>query len=166
MSKQEIEVKILEINLEATISRLEEIGAKKILESDVTTYFYQDKQNRRLRLRNIDNKNYITLKKKVDCIAAKHNKEIELTFNDMDEMKELLTELEFENYHTSKKHRISYQYQNIHYDIDKLDNIPHFIEVESNDLQSLEKGVNLLGYSMDQTNTFTERSLKEHYGIA
>jgi adenylate cyclase class 2 len=162
---QEYEVKILEIDVEKTLKILADIGATKTMDTNLVAEFFKDNTWNKLRLRQVDNVNKITYKKVIEKSWIMHNEELEISFDDYEQMKSLFISIGFEQYWASQKRRISYTWNNIHFDIDTYPGIPTYVEVESDNEDDVKKGVEILGYSMDQTCNLTERTLKEHYGI-
>jgi len=166
MKQQELEVKILEIDTEKVTSILKSLGAVETFSGTISADFFKNSTGLKLRLRRMDGGNVLTYKIVQASTDIMQNEEIEVIFDNYEGMKQVLLVSGFEQYGHSEKTRISYQYQNMHFDIDTMAGIPTFLEVEAANEEDLKKGVELLGYSMEQTNTLTERTLKEHYGIA
>ncbi len=166
MNNHEVEVKVLEIDAEKVIAKLQSLGAIEVFHGRVLNDFFKNTAGLKLRLRRMNNKNILTYKIIHPSETVIDNEEIEVTFDNYDGLKQILLASGFEHYASSQKSRISYVYQNIHFDIDTIPHIPTFLEVEGNNTEDVKRGVELLGYTMDQTSTFTERTLKEHYGIA
>lgn len=166
MSKQELEIKILEIDTDKVTSTLKLLGAVEIFNGTIAADFFKNTTGVKLRLRRMDGKNILTYKIVQASTAIMQNEEIEVIFDNYDGMKQVLLASGFEQYGHSEKMRVSYEYQNIHFDIDTMAGIPTFLEVEASNADDVKRGVELLGYTMEQTCTLTERTLKEHYGIA
>ncbi len=164
--ENEIEVKILEIDVDEVVKKLENIGAKKIVDANIVAEFFINSDAKKIRLRRVDGKNILTFKNKYESSDFLKTDEIEIFFDDYEKMKKVLIELEFIHYGSSEKTRTTYKYKNIHFEIDTLPGIPTFLEIESVDMQGVKNGVELLGYKMSQTCILTERTVKEHYGLA
>lgn len=166
MSHQELEVKILEIDQEKVTSLLKKLGAVEVFNDTIVADFFKNAAGVKLRLRRMGGKNILTYKIVQASSAIMQNEEIEVVFDNYDGLKQVLLVSGFEQYGHSEKVRVSYAYQNIHFDIDTMAGIPTFLEVEAGNADDVKRGVALLGYTMDQTCTLTERTLKEHYGVA
>ncbi len=165
MAHQEIEIKILEIDVAKVISTLNALKANKIFDGKIFADFFKNKDGIKLRIRRIDGKNIMTFKKPISSAGIRHNEEIEISFDDYDGMVQLLAQLGFEHYGSSEKQRITYQLDETLFEIDTLPQIPTFLEIEAASVEELKEGVKLMGYSMDQTSSLTERTIKEHYGV-
>ncbi len=166
MSQQEFEVKVLEIDRGKVTSTLKQLGAVEVFNDMIAADFFKNATGIKLRLRRMGGQNILTYKILQASTDIKHNEEVEVVFDNYDGMKQVLLASGFEQYGHSEKMRLSYQYQNIHFDIDTMAGIPTFLEVEANNADDVKRGVELFGYTMEQTCTLTERTLKEHYGIA
>lgn len=161
----EIEVKILEINKEEIISKLENLWALKTFSWDIENDFFYNAEWKRVRLRKMWGKNFITYKVKKENVLAKSNHEYELEFFDYETMFTILENIWFKHYWNSNKKRISYHVENIAFDIDDFPGIPTFIEVEAQTTENVIKWVELLWYTMEDTKTFWEKELKEYYWL-
>ena len=166
MNKQEFEVKVLEIDEERVKIKLKSLGAVEIFNGHIAANFFKNAEGLKLRLRRMDDKNVLTYKVRQTHEAIMHNEEEEVVFDNYEGMKQILLASGFKQYGHSEKTRVSYEYQGIHFDIDTMPGIPTFLEVEASNVDDVKRGVELIGYTMAQTNTLTERKLKEHYGIA
>lgn len=165
MNKQEIEVKILEIDVAAVLAKLEHLGAVKIFDHEISSDFFRNQDDMKLRIRSMDDKNILTYKKRKLSKEVLHNEEIEVIVDDAISLQQIILAAGFVHYGHSEKHRLSYQYQDIRFDIDTMIGIPTFLEVEGDTIEAVRMGVTILGYTMDQTCTLTERKLKEHYNL-
>lgn len=160
----ELELKVLNIDKSKIINTLLKLGAKKTLDAELKSYFFSN-NNIKLRLRCINNEFFITYKdvKPYNSVIIAH--EIEFKFDSYNKMAELLKVLGFELYATSTKHRESYSYEEIKFEIDTLPSIPTFLEIESNSESNVLKGLNILGYTIEDSVNFTESQIKKHYGV-
>lgn len=162
---QEIEVKILEINKEEIIAKLEKLWAKEVFEWKIENEFFENGENKRIRLRKMWGKNYITFKIKSENSIAKSNYELETEFLDYETMVGILENIWFNKYWNSNKKRISYHLWNIAFDFDDFPGIPSFVEIEATNNEDVIRWVELLWYTMKDTKTFWERELKKYYNI-
>lgn len=166
MSQAEYEVKILEIDFVSIRKRLCLLGALEIFNGHIAADFFRNSSGQKIRLRKMGGRNILTHKIAHPTIGVLGNEEIEIVFDNYEGMVQLLMASGFELYGHSEKLRVTYEYQNIHFDIDTMVGIPAFLEVEAHNVDDVKRGVELLGYTMDQTCMLTERTLKEYYGIA
>lgn len=161
---QEIEVKILEINKNEIISKLINLWAKLVFEWSIENDFF-DNWDKRIRLRKMWGKNYITFKIKAENEIAKSNLELETEFLDYDTMVQILQNIWFAKTRSSNKTRISYHLWNIWFDIDDFPWIPTFIEIEAQNNEDLIKWVEILWYKLSDTVMYWEMELKKHYNV-
>lgn len=166
MSKREIEVKILEIDVDKVINKILKIGAVEVYSTKISADFFINKEGKKLRLRRMNGENILTYKEKYDGGNVLITDETEIKFDNFDKMVALITALGFSKYGSSEKNRTSYKFEEIYFEIDTIPGIPTFLEIEAANVEELIKGVELLGYSMEDTCTLTERPLKERYGLA
>lgn len=83
---QEIEIKILEINVQAVLGILSNIWAKKIFDSDILADFFINDRKDKIRLRRSDDQNVMTFKTKIESTGIMHNEEFEVIFDDYEAM--------------------------------------------------------------------------------
>lgn len=162
---KELEVKILDIDKEILIKKLLQIWAKTTFEWYINADFYIKNEWKKLRLRKYWDKNILTYKEKLINQNIMENIEYETCFSDYSKLENILKLIWFNKYWFSYKYRISYNYLDIEYDFDKYQNIPWFVEVESNNEKSLKKWVELLWFQMKDTCILTETKLKEYYWV-
>ena len=166
---QEIEVKILEIPVEETMKKLEALGAKKVFEGDIEACLFDFadswlwKKKRACRLRKIGDKVEFVLKENMQREEVKHNVEYEVNVSDFDTMKEIIKRMGLAERFTSKKRRISYALDDVHFEFDFIEGIPPYLELEVHKKEELEKYLGLIGYSMKDTVALGERKVREYY---
>ncbi len=160
---KELEVKILEIDKEIIISKLQSLGATKTFEGQIIADFFINDEWKKIRLRKKDNRNIITYKIKQHNESINQNIEYETNFDNHENMIEILKNIGFRKYWNSSKYRISYSLWKINFDLDKYENIPRLVEIEAQNMNDVKKWVKILWYNMDKTSTLTEWKLKEFY---
>lgn len=153
---KEIEVKILEINRKKVEKTLTNLGAKKILDNDIQTIFFdfQDgkiiKAKDVLRLRKEDSKVELTYKKVRATQTAKEAEEYSVDVSSLEEMQKILENLGLFETENMLKHRISYKLDNVRFDLDRyLGNysfIPEFMEIEAENAELIDYYAELLGF--------------------
>jgi len=165
---EEIEVKILEINREKVVARLAELGAVKVFDGEMKTVYLDSEsglgKGKMLRMRLKGDKFIVTLKIKKKDREAKVSEELETEVEDFGNMMKIFENLGFMEVSVDERVRTSYKIKNSLVEIDSYEDIPEFLEVESPDKKELKEIVGLLGFSMDQTKTWTRRELLRFYG--
>jgi adenylate cyclase class 2 len=169
----ETEIKILEINKDEIEAKLKKLGAKKIFDGDIFAIFYQrpgeefETSKTIFRLRKEGEDTVVTCKKFISKDKAKIMKEHEVKVSDFEEMKTIISMLNYEQKDTMEKHRTSYSLENAHFDIDtysgKYGYIPTFMEIESDNLETIYKFANLLGYEEKDCLPWTYKELAANY---
>jgi len=139
----EIEVKILEINVKKTLAKIESLGATKTFEGDLEAIYFDtpDKSlrntNRILRLRRKGPITELTFKKRMPSTSVKHVKEYETKVTDFENTYKLLIGLGYEERRRTSKHRISYKLGEAGIEIDTYlgsdAHVPTFLEIETQD---------------------------------
>lgn len=167
---EEIEVKILDIDKNKVIKKLEELGAKKIFEGNVHASYFDfhderlDKDDSFLRLRKKGNLVELTFKKVISREKAKIMQEDEVVVNNFENMTKILKDLGLiELRIDAKKYRISYDLDNVHFEIDSPDDIPTYLEVEAPDLEKLKIAVEKMGFSMNDAKPWSGKHVREYY---
>lgn len=166
----EIEVKILDIDKNKVIEKLDSLGAKKVYEGKVNASFFDffdkklEKNNSFLRLRDKEKFSELTLKKSISKDTAKIMEETEIVVDNFQNAKKILESLGLiESKKKANKKRISYSLNDIHFEIDSLENYPTYLEVEAPNLEKLKTAVEKLGFSMKDTKPWSMKDVREHY---
>jgi adenylate cyclase class 2 len=167
----EIEVKILGIDKKEIIAKLQKLGARKVFEGEIAGIAFETKDNRMqkkhnlLRLRKEGRESVLGFKGKKKKSKFKIREEIEVKVDDFNAMKEILLRLGFFPKHQSIKYRVSYMLSKAIVEIDTYRNlsIPAFLEIESSSKKEIERAVNLLGYSMTDTNSWSLPEVIKYY---
>lgn len=175
-SFQETEIKILEINRSEIETKLLKLGAKKIFEGELLAEFYDTKdsdlkkEKKLLRLRKECNKTVLTLKSKVirgGEKTAKIREENEVEVEDFKTMQKVLENLSFEIKHILRKTRISYKLKDAKFEFDKYHDdwkhIPEFLEIESDNIETIYKYAELLGFCKEDCKPWSGWDLEKHY---
>ena len=158
----ECEIKILDIDVEELINKLEELGAEKIGEYDQKRYVYDvvpKQEGKFIRLRTNGVKTTLTYKDK-KYTSMSSTKELELEIEDFSKAHMLLTAagLSIDKYVENK--RISYKYDDVEFDIDCYPMIPPYVEIEAKNEDIINEFINKLGL---QNYEATIDSLKKVY---
>jgi adenylate cyclase class 2 len=169
----EVEVKILEINRNKLEAKLIEIGAKKTFEGDLSAYHFDfldgslSKEKNVLRLRKEGEKVTFTFKKPVQSDEAKIREESEVEVSDFGVMLGILEGLGLYPDKKTDKKRIIYSLPDVHFALDKLtgehDFVPMYLEIETEEVETLYKYVQKLGFSKEDCKTWTQEEVIEYY---
>lgn len=166
---KEKEVKVLNIDKDEIEKKLIDIGAKLIKDENQVNYrfdtdygFLKKKYNGYLRIRVIDNllngetKNILTFKKSLKRSTLRINEEIETEISDWKSMAKILEILGYKKKKPGYKHRRSYTYENIIFEIDTWDKNTYskpYLEIEMSSEKDLERAIELLGLDRNQVTT-------------
>jgi len=169
---EEIEVKILDINVSDIILKLEKLGAKKVFDGELYALYFDDendtlkKNHEVLRLRKEGNIAVLCKKKIISKKEAKIAHEEEEIVDFDTKYNELIAQGYTPKF-TLKKHRESYKLKDTKIEIDtfkgKYSFVPPFLEVEAPNMNKLEKTVKKLGYTMKQTKPWSGKDVIKHY---
>lgn len=178
---KEIEVKVLNIDPEEIEKKLVKLNAEKIKnEHQVNLIFdtpgfnlHKDyKGYARIRVkRNLDNnmeKTLLTVKKNISSDGARQNIEHEVEIDSSEEMKKILADLGYELKHRGEKHRISYRYEDILFEIDTWDKDTYpepYLELEVKDKKDIERATELLSLDRESITSKSIQQLRREAGI-
>lgn len=176
----EIEVRILDIDVEKMREKFTNLGAKLVKKENQMNNIFDFTDNRLFenhkgycRIREVESlidgskKNVLTIKKVQSQDGARKSIEEETLVNDFQSMKRILQELGLELKHSSFKHRESYELNGILYEIDEWEKkmFPKpYMEIEAPDMESLKKGIEIIGYTMENASSLTLAELKKQMG--
>lgn len=171
---KEVEVKIIEIDRETVEARLRSLGAKKILDDEVETLFFDfpdnsiSKAKNLLRLRRVGNETTLTFKKFVENGFAKIRIEHEVSVSDLEAAISILESLGLIIPLRMEKHRTSYALKNgVAVEIDKYigqyAHIPTLLEIEGPDTPTIHEQAKLLGFEPEQCKSWTTFDLIDYY---
>lgn len=170
---KEIEVKVLNINKQEMINKLESLGAELVKHENQANHIFDTKDmlgNNKLsylRLRethnckNDDVQYTFTLKSNISTGDVRVNEEIETKVEDKDALIKILSKLNIKEKHIGKKERISYIKDDILFEIDTWDEetYPHpYMELEVKDKKDLKKAIDMLNIKEEDV---TSKSLYE-----
>ena len=134
----EVELKFLDIDVNEIKSKLEKLGAVLIYDTYIESYsFYSndfhgsDSSKKYLRVRKIDNEIIVTYKDPAKDSDMTLRQEVEISVNDYENTLLLFEKLGFKKGGVFRKHRVHYEFNNIHFELDTLENIPTYLEIET-----------------------------------
>ncbi|MGA2682276.1 MAG: class IV adenylate cyclase [Candidatus Bathyarchaeia archaeon] len=170
---KETEVKILEINRKKIEQTLIEKGAKKVFDGDIQTLFFDFKDGRIvkskdvLRLRKEEDKIELTYKKVRFTQTTKTAEEYSVEVSNLEAVKKILENLGLSVTESMEKHRISYTLNHARFDIDRYfgiyDFIPEFMEIEAENTAAIYKYAALLGFKKEDCLPWSTVELIQHY---
>lgn len=168
---EEVEVKVLEINLDRTAEALTRVGAKKVFDGEIETLFIDTengeihKRRDVLRLRREGEKAELTYKE-VKFGSAKVAQEHTIQVSDCEETLKILQLAGLSVTQRMDKHRVSYKTADARFDIDnykgEFDFIPPFMEIEASEA-AIEKYAKQLGYEKKQCLPWSTDELIAYY---
>lgn len=166
--KTEYELRVLEIDKDVLIKKLEEMGAIKKGEYEQKRFVYDLKPAQKgkwIRLRTNGLKTTLTYKNIInDNIDG--TKEIEVIVSDFDLTNEFLEKIGFKNRNYQENRRTQYVLNDIEIDIDTWPMIPTYIEIEGNSEQDVLSFINKLEINNNQNIvSYGVKKIYEHYGI-
>lgn len=137
----EIEERVLEVDKEKIIKKLEDLKAKKIGEWYQRRFVYDFTPRREsewIRLRDTGNEITLTYKN-VEKNTIDGTKELEIVVSNFDETNELLKILGYTPRAYQENKRIRYILNEIEIDIDSWPMIPTYMELEGNSIEEIKK---------------------------
>ena len=166
--KTEYEIRILEINKDEIIKKLEELGATKKGFYEQKRYVYD--------LKPIENGKWIRLRTngKVTTLTYKDivsntidgTKEVEIEVDDFNKTNEFLEKIGFENRSYQENERISYVLNDIEFDIDSWPMIPTYMEIEGKSEEQVLDMVKILDIDESKVTTLNcDDIYKKFYNI-
>ena len=164
----EIEERILDIDVNKYISKLEFLGATKVGEWNQKRYVYDfnpKRENEWIRLR--DNGKEVTLAyKNVERDSIDGTKELEVKVSSFEETAQLLKVLGYIPKAYQENKRIRYYLNNVEVDIDVWPLIPAYLEIEGNTIEEVKKIEGLLDVDKEKITTLNCQDIySKIYGI-
>ena len=164
----EYEVRVLEVNKEEIIKKLELLNAKKVGDWNQKRYVYDlkpKKEGEWIRLRT--NGEIATLTyKNVYSNTIDGTKETEIIVSDFENTNQLLNNIGFIPRSYQENKRIQYILDDVEIDIDTWPMIPDYLEIEGNSVEKVEKMLKKLELDKCQITTLSPQDVYiETYGI-
>ena len=142
----EIEERVLDIDVEKIIAKLEMLGATKVGEWHQKRYVYDFnpvRENEWIRLRTNGEKVTLTYKN-IEDVSLTGTKELEVEVEDFEKTNELLNILGYMPKAFQENKRIRYLLEGTEVDIDFWPLIPAYLEIEGGSKEEVEKIENML----------------------
>lgn len=151
----EIEVRLLNINKEDLINKLEKLGAKFIGDWNQIRYVYDFKpidKNRWIRLRTNGIETTLTIKEIHDK-TINGTKELEIKVDSIETTHLILEKLGYKRRSIQENKRIRYILNDVEIDIDTWPYLNTYVEFEGNSEEEIIKVMELLGYKYEDATT-------------
>ena len=142
----EYEVRVLDIDTEKLVKKLEALGAKKIDDFDYKRRIYNFNpaiDSKWIRLRTDGKKTTLTIKK-LENLEIDGTKEIEIEVSNFEETNSMLNELGYTSHTYQENKRTRYVLNDVELDIDTWPYIPTYLEIEGKDEKSVKDMIKLL----------------------
>jgi predicted adenylyl cyclase CyaB len=172
---KETEVKILEVDRSKIEEALRRLGATKVFDGEIETYFYDfgnrtiAKARNVMRLRREKGRIELTFKKVLVSQGAKVAEEYSVEVSDLEGAKRILESLGLSVVESLQKHRISYALEKAHFDFDKYEgkysHIPEFLEIEAENIKAIYEFADLFGFAAKDCLPWSTEDLIRHYSI-
>lgn len=163
----ECEIRILNIDVEELVKKLEELGASKIGEYDQKRYVYDvipKEEGKFVRLRTNGVKTTLTYKDK-KYTSMSSTKELELEIEDFEKAHMLLTSAGLNTDRYIENKRISYKYGDVEFDIDCYPMIPPYVEIEALSDDIVNEYISKLGLSDHEATVDSLKKIYARYNI-
>lgn len=166
--KTEYEIRVLEINKEEIIKKLEELGAIRKGEYNQKRYVYDlrpAENGKWIRLRTNGKTTTITYKD-IASNTIDGTKEVEIEVDDFDRTNEFLERIGFTNRGYQENTRIQYILNDVEIDIDSWPMIPTYMEIEGNSEKDVTEMIELLNIDKSKLTALNcDDIYKQIYGI-
>lgn len=142
----EYEVRVLDIDKEELIKKLEYLGAKKIADYNYKRRIYNFNpilENKWIRLRTDGEKTTLTIKE-LKSSKIDGTKEMEIAVSNFEETNNILNELGYYSHKYQENKRTRYILNEVELDIDSWPYIPTYLEIEGKDEKSVNDMIKLL----------------------
>jgi len=162
----EYEVRVLEINHEEMVKKLESLGAILQFSSLQQRLVYDLKpksDNKWIRLRTNGKTSTITIKD-IEAKTVDGTKELEIEVNDFGKANELLEVLGYKNRGFQQNKRTQYILDGVEIDLDKWPMIPEYMEIEGKSKEDVYKTLDKLGIDKSKIVTLDVASIYTYYG--
>lgn len=164
--KTEYEVRVLEINHDEMVKKLESLGAELQFDTLQQRYVYDFNpviDSKWIRLRTNGIKTTLTIKD-LNAKTIDGTKELEIEVDDFEKTNQILEELGYKNRGFQQNKRTQYILNGVEIDLDRWPLIPEYLEIEGENEQAIYDCLSLLGISKDKITTLDVSSIYTHYG--
>lgn len=163
----EYEVRLLEIDVEKVISKLEELKATKEWDCVQKRYVYDfipKLDSKWIRLRTNGKKTTLTIKNVVTS-KIDGTQELEVEVDNFERTHLILKELGYEAKAFQENRRVQYILNSVEVDIDYWPQIPTYLEIEGSSEEAVYNVVEALGFTKEECTSLDVDSIYKNYGI-
>ncbi len=164
----EYEIRVLEIDVDKMIKKLDSLGATKVGEWEQKRYVYDfipKRENQWIRLRTNGKESTLTYKN-VEKDTIDGTKELEIVVDDFKKTNEMLEILGYKSKGYQENNRIRYMLNGVEIDIDSWPKIPTYMEIEGKDEEEVNATLELLDIDKEKVTALNcEDIYKKIYGI-
>ena len=174
----EKEVKILEIDKQKVIKKLEELWAKKTFEGVIHDIYYDfpdwdklkmEANDRIFRIRKKGEEHIYTIKRKRKEMGEQEwatiKDEHETPITNVESFAKVLEKYWMTKTREKKKHRISYALAGTEFDIDTYEEIPTFLEIEETSRENINFWIRKLNLENHDILLWGSRKIFKHYWV-
>ena len=166
--KTEYEVRVLEIDKEEIIKKIEELGGTLEGIYDQRRYTYDTKpksEGKWIRLRTTGDITTLAIKE-VTSNKIDGTKELEIEVSEFEDTNKIMMHLGYDDPYYQENKRTRYTLNDVELDIDEWPLIPAYLEIEAKNEEKIEETINLLGIDKLKVTTNKVKSIfKEIYQI-
>ena len=171
---QEIETKILEVDVKDIVFRMGKLGAQKLKQGRlIVDWFGQsgasaNAQPWYLRIRKMEGQKTELSWKSLPKVVGntRQSKEINLEVDSFENVFEFFQAIGFENYAHQEKDRTSWKFEEWNFDLDQYPGMPAYLEIEGKSEEHVAQAIKLLGLEKHDSVAEGERKLiEERYGL-
>ena len=164
----EYEIRVLEVDIEEIVTKLETLGATKVGDWEQKRYVYDfnpKRENQWIRLRTNGKKTTLTYKN-VEKDTVDGTKELEIEVDDFEKTNEMLEVLGYKSKGYQENKRIRYMLNDVEIDIDSWPKIPTYMEIEGKDEKEVNETLKLLNVPEEKVTALNcEDIYKKVYNI-
>ena len=168
MNHIEYEVRVLDIDKDEMIKKLNDLGATLVEDSYQSRYVYDFNPvnpSKWIRLRTNGSKSTLTIKS-IEDKTIDGTKELEVEVSSFEDTNLILNELGYKSKGFQENKRIKFDYKGIEVDIDSWPMIPTYLEIEGKSENEVYEMLDILGIDKKDTTTSDVQSIYEEvYGI-
>lgn len=162
----EYEVRVLEINHDEMVKKLESLGAEFKFSALQQRLVYDLKpkcDNKWIRLRTNGTTSTITIKD-IEAKTVDGTKELEIEVSDFEKANEILEVLGYHNRGFQQNKRTQYILDGVEIDLDRWPLIPEYMEIEGESEEAVYNCLDKLGIDKNEIVTLDVASIYTHYG--
>lgn len=166
--KNELELRILDVNVNRVIEKLEGLGAKKIGDWHYKRYIYDTKpydENKWIRLRTNGIETTLTYKEYNDE-SIEGVKELEIVVSNLEDTNKFLDILGYKPRSIQENKRIRYILDDVEIDIDTWPHLNPYVEIEADSKEKVTEIINILKEYGSEVTALNVQSIYEIKGFS